>query len=130
MQNIYESVLKLKDTIFLKKLIAKANNGDMLKGKGPYTLFAPLDSYFLEMTDRDFFNGLVDPQSGANLLSQKLVLGFLKREDLNKMDEVETLSNDSYKINFIDGELLIDDFRLVESDIFCLNGLIHLVDSV
>lgn len=128
MQNIYNRIEDLKDTIFLKKLIAKANNGNILKSKGPYTFFAPMDSYFLEMTNQEFFDGLVEPDSGSDLLSKKIVLGFLKREDLLKMDEIETLSNDSYKINLVDGEILISDFKITESDLLCSNGLIHLVD--
>lgn len=126
----------LNDTKFktLKEALEKAGLVDSLKGKGPFTVFAPTDAAF-EKLPKDVLESLLKPENKEELiklLNNHVVPGNLKGEDLAKLNgkEIELASTNKAKIEVKNNEIYINGAKVIVSDIIAKNGVIHVIDAV
>ena len=105
---------------------------DTLKGKGPFTVFAPTDEAFRKLP-AGTLEGLLKPESKAKLiaiLTYHVVPGKVFAKDVVKLSEAKTVQGSSAKITVKDGKVKVDDANVVKTDIVCTNGVIHVIDAV
>jgi uncharacterized surface protein with fasciclin (FAS1) repeats len=105
---------------------------ETLKGDGPYTVFAPTDEAFAKLPKGTVEN-LLKPENREQLkaiLTYHVVPGKLKAEQVVKLSEAKTAQGQSVSIKTSDGAVLVDDARVVKTDIKASNGVIHVIDSV
>jgi uncharacterized surface protein with fasciclin (FAS1) repeats len=100
---------------------------DRLKGTGPFTLFAPDNEAFTKM-NLDFI--LNDSKKLDETIAYHIVEGKLSGEEIVKRDCSCTMNGKSLAIKVKHGELVIDNAKVVKTDIECSNGVIHVIDSV
>jgi len=118
-----------------KTLTAALNAADLvdtLKGPGPFTVFAPTDEAFAALPEGTV-DDLLKPENKAKLaaiLTYHVVPGAVTAEQVTKMDEAETVNGAMVKISSEDGEVMINDARVVTPDIMASNGVIHVIDKV
>jgi transforming growth factor-beta-induced protein len=113
----------------LLKAIEAADLGDVLHGKGPYTLFAPTDEAFEKLPEGRLEDLLNHPEELKDVLAYHLVAGGLKEADLAKPTEAETMQGEKIRIQTEDG-ILVNDAKVVKTDVDATNGVIHTIDTV
>jgi uncharacterized surface protein with fasciclin (FAS1) repeats len=105
---------------------------DTLKGKGPFTVFAPTDAAFAKLP-AGTVEDLLKPENKAKLVSiltYHVVPGAVSSAQVVKMTSAKTVEGQSVKISTKDGGVMIDGANVVKADILASNGVIHVIDSV
>ena len=104
---------------------------ETLKGKGPFTVFAPTDEAFAKLP-AGTVESLLKPENKDKLvaiLTYHVVPGSLKAADVVKAGELKTVNGKAAKIT-TDGGAKISGAGIVKTDIETSNGIIHVIDSV
>jgi len=112
--------------------LTEAGLVEALQGDGPFTVFAPTNDAFAALPDGALDALLADTEALSNVLLYHVVSGAVKAADVAGLDgqEVETLSGDSIMVK-LDGEtVMINEAKVVITDIEASNGIIHVVDAV
>jgi uncharacterized surface protein with fasciclin (FAS1) repeats len=105
---------------------------DTLKGKGPFTVFAPTDAAFAKLP-KGTVAGLLKPENKAKLVSiltYHVVSGKIAAKDIaGKKTSVKTVQGGKIAVNATSG-VMINDAKVVKADIMTSNGVIHVIDKV
>jgi transforming growth factor-beta-induced protein len=105
---------------------------ETLKGKGPFTVFAPTDEAF-EKLPIGTIETLLKPENKDKLvaiLTYHVVAGNVKAADVVKLKSAKTVQGSEVKITVADGNVMVNDANVVKTDIACGNGVIHVIDTV
>jgi uncharacterized surface protein with fasciclin (FAS1) repeats len=102
---------------------------EALKGKGPFTVFAPTDEAFAKLPEGTIPALLNDKEKLGAILKYHVVPGYVTAADVVKLDRAKTLQGGELRIN-ADGGVRINDANVVKADILTANGVIHVIDSV
>ena len=97
-----------------------------MAGAGPYTLFAPTDDAFA--FDGTLEELLADPAQLESLLLYHVVPGEYPAADL--VTELARNRRGSDLPVTVEGETMVGDAIVVETDIIAGNGVIHVIDQV
>src|SRR5512134_3599173 len=103
---------------------------DTLKGKGPFTVFAPTDAAFAKIPKADLDALLADKAALTQVLTYHVVPGKVMAADVVKLKQAKTVQGSSVKIKVTDGKVTIDDANVAATDIAASNGVIHVIDTV
>lgn len=126
----------LADTLFaagnfttLTTALQAAGLVDLLKGPGPYTVFAPTDEAWSKLPP-----GTVEVLMGQRarlieLLKRHIVSGHLIAEQIGKQRALRAQAGGALKVDVSAG-VKIGDATVVRSDILAHNGVIHAIDTV
>ncbi len=130
MRNIIETAEA--DGRFTKLLgvIAAAGMATKLANEGPFTLFAPTDEAITEVSEAVFNEIMSDRRNVSDILAYHVVAGKLVSDDLRMMESIKTLLGDHVNIGVVDGELHVNTATIVQPDIECSNGYIHVIDAL
>jgi uncharacterized surface protein with fasciclin (FAS1) repeats len=118
-----------------KTLAAALKAADLvgtLKGKGPFTVFAPTDDAFAKLP-AGTLDDLLKPENKAKLqgiLTYHVVSGKVMASDVVKLNSAKTVNGQSATIKVKDGTVMVDKAKVTKTDIMCTNGVIHLIDAV
>ena len=116
----------------LAKALNAAGLVNTLKGEGPFTVFAPTDEAFAKLPE-GALEDLLKPENKAKLvaiLTYHVVPGKVMASDVAAMDSAKTVQGKSLTITRDDDGVMVDEARVVKTDIACSNGVIHVIDSV
>ncbi|HET6372600.1 MAG TPA: fasciclin domain-containing protein [Candidatus Polarisedimenticolia bacterium] len=105
---------------------------DTLKGKGPFTVFAPTDEAFAKLP-AGTVEDLLKPENKAKLasiLTYHVVPGAVSSAEVVKMTSAKTVQGQSVKISTGAGSVMIDAAKVVKADVKSSNGVIHVIDAV
>jgi len=114
----------------LTKALAEAGLVDTLKGKGPFTVFAPTDEAFAKLPKGTVEALLKDKQKLVAVLTYHVVAGKVMAADAAKLTSAKTVNGQSLTIKATSGSVKIDGASVVKADIAASNGVIHVIDSV
>lgn len=103
---------------------------ETLKGKGPFTVFAPTDAAFAKLPKATLDGLLADKQALTKVLLYHVVAGNVMAKDVVKLTEAKTVQGSAAKITVKDGGVKVDNANVVKTDIECSNGVIHVIDTV
>ncbi len=101
-----------------------------LKGKGPFTVFAPTDEAFAKLPKGTLEALLKDKKKLTAILTYHVVPGTMKAADLAKLTSAKTVNGKSVMIAAKGGAVMIGDARVTQADIETSNGVIHVIDKV
>ena len=105
---------------------------DTLKGNGPFTVFAPTDEAFAKLP-AGTVESLLKPENKAKLtsiLTYHVVPGKVTAAEVTKLTSAKTVNGHSLTISTMGGTVMVDNAKVVKTDILCSNGVIHVIDSV
>lgn len=105
---------------------------ETLKGDGPFTVFAPTDAAFAALPEGTVEN-LLKPENREQLiaiLTYHVVPGKVLAADVVKLDKAKTVNGSDVMIKVADGNVSVDDAKVVKTDIDASNGVIHVIDTV
>ncbi|WP_066261631.1 fasciclin domain-containing protein [Hydrogenophaga flava] len=101
---------------------------DTLKGKGPFTVFAPTDEAFAKVPKADLDALLKDKAKLTAVLTYHVVPGKVMAADV-KAGKVKTVQGSEITVSTMGG-VKVDAANVVKTDIAADNGVIHVIDSV
>jgi uncharacterized surface protein with fasciclin (FAS1) repeats len=101
---------------------------DTLKGKGPFTVFAPTDEAFAKIPKADLDALLANKPKLTAVLTYHVVPGKVMAADV-KAGPVKTVQGSSLQIT-TQGGVKVDNANVVKTDITATNGVIHVIDAV
>lgn len=105
---------------------------ETLKGKGPFTVFAPTDDAFAKLPEGTVEN-LLKPQNKeklASILTYHVVAGKVMAADVVKLSHAKTVNGQSLSIKTYGNTVKVDNANVIKTDIKCSNGVIHVIDAV
>jgi len=112
--------------------VTAAGLGDTLKGDGPFTVFAPTDEAFAKLP-AGTVESLLKPENKDQLqaiLTYHVVPGNVMASDVVNLDSAATVNGQNLSISVADSGVMVDNAKVVTTDISCSNGVIHVIDSV
>jgi uncharacterized surface protein with fasciclin (FAS1) repeats len=155
MKNIIETAIDDGSfTMLASALKAAAGLIDTLSGPRPFTLFAPNDDAFAELPAGTVDELLKDKDRLTAVLAYHVVPGKYMATDLMKMTTAKTVQGATLTIATETAvieedtvaveddviveddeiaafeELTVDDAIVIQANIECTNGVIHVIDSV
>lgn len=101
---------------------------DTLKGKGPFTVFAPTDAAFAKIPKADLDALLKDKAKLTAVLSYHVVPGKVMAADV-KAGKVKTVQGSELTVTTAGG-VKVDSAKVTSTDIVADNGVIHVIDTV
>ena len=101
---------------------------DTLKGKGPFTVFAPTDAAFAKIPKADLDALLKDKAKLTAVLTYHVVAGKVMAADV-KAGKVKTVQGSELTVSTTGG-VMVDKAKVTATDIVADNGVIHVIDSV
>ena len=99
-----------------------------LKGKGPFTVFAPTDEAFAKIPKADLDALLKDKKKLTAVLTYHVVPGKVMAADV-KAGKVKTVQGSEVTIATTGG-VTVDKAKVIKTDIAADNGVIHVIDTV
>jgi uncharacterized surface protein with fasciclin (FAS1) repeats len=103
---------------------------ETLKGKGPFTVFAPTDEAFAKLPAGTVEALLQDKEKLTKILLYHVVAGNVMAKDVVKLNSAKTVQGSSVKISAKGGKVMVDSANVIKADIATSNGVIHVIDSV
>ncbi|PPD28476.1 MAG: Nex18 symbiotically induced protein [Hyphomicrobium sp.] len=105
---------------------------ETLKGKGPFTVFAPTDDAFAKLP-KGTIEDLLKPENKAKLtaiLTYHVTSGKVMAADIKgKKSSVKSVQGGEIAVDATDG-VKVNDAKVVIADVAASNGVIHAIDTV
>ena len=116
----------------LAKALTEAKLVDTLQGKGPFTVFAPTDEAFKKLP-KGTIETLLKAENRDQLqavLTYHVVGGSIDLAGALAAKEAKTVQGSAVNIAFSEGRVRVNDAAIIDADVKCSNGVIHVIDSV
>ena len=104
---------------------------ETLQGKGPFTVFAPTDEAFAKLP-AGTVESLLKPENKEKLkgiLLYHVVPGKVMAADVKTM-MAKTAGGKELSIKVEGGTVMVDNAKVVKTDVAASNGVIHVIDTV
>lgn len=131
-KDIVDTAVAAGDFKTLAAALKAADLVETLKGKGPFTVFAPTDEAFGKLP-KGTVEDLLKPENKkklAGILTYHVVPGKVMAADVVKLTKAKTVQGSEVTIKVEDGKVMVDNAKVVKTDILCGNGVIHVIDAV
>jgi uncharacterized surface protein with fasciclin (FAS1) repeats len=127
-KDIVDNAVNSKDHTTLVAAVKAAGLVDTLKGKGPFTVFAPTDAAFAKVPKADLDALLKDKAKLTAVLTYHVVPGKVMSTDI-KPGKVKTVQGSELTLATTGG-VMVDKAKVVSADVAADNGVIHVIDTV
>jgi uncharacterized surface protein with fasciclin (FAS1) repeats len=130
--DIVDTAIQAGNFKTLAAALEAADLVDTLKGKGPFTVFAPTDEAFAKLPDGTVAN-LLRPENIDQLkaiLTYHVVPGAVRAEQVVMLTSAQTVNGQSVDIVVNGKSVKVESANVVATDIVASNGIIHVIDSV
>jgi len=131
-QNIVETALSNDSFSTLVTALKAADLADALQGDGPFTVFAPTNEAFAKLPQAELAR-LLEPSNKAllqSILTYHVVPGDVRAKAVLQSKNATTLNGQRVDFNATDAGVTVDGAAIIETDIECSNGVIHVIDAV
>lgn len=131
--DIVDTAVKAGQFNTLAAALKAAGLIDTLKGKGPFTVFAPTDAAFAKLPAGTVAN-LLKPENKAKLvqiLTYHVVPGKIMSASLaGKKTDAKTAEGRNISIDATMGSVKVNSATVLSADVAADNGVIHVIDTV
>lgn len=114
----------------LVKAVQAAGLVETLKGRGPFTVFAPTDDAFAKLPKNTLDGLLMDKQKLTGVLTYHVVAGKVMAAEVTKMTGAKTVEGANLTFAVKDGSVMVNNAKVIKADIPASNGVIHVIDTV
>lgn len=114
----------------LAKLLADADLVVVMKGPGPYTVFAPTDEAFAKVPKETLDALAKDKAKLQAVLKYHVLTSSWTTADLKLVKTAGTATGQSVVIAVKDGVITVNGARIVKADVPATNGMIQVIDAV
>ncbi len=127
--DIVDTAVKAGSFDTLVTAVKAAGLVETLKGKGPFTVFAPTDEAFAKIPADTLKGLLADKEALRKVLLYHVVSGEVTAAQVVKMKKAATVQGSDVMIDSSNG-VKINNATVVKADIMTSNGVIHAIDTV
>jgi uncharacterized surface protein with fasciclin (FAS1) repeats len=127
-KDIVDTAVAAGDFKTLATALQAAGLVDTLKGKGPFTVFAPTDAAFAKVPKDQLDALLKDKAKLTAVLTYHVVAGKVMAADV-KAGKVKTVQGSEITVSTTGG-VMVDNAKVTKTDIVADNGVIHVIDTV
>jgi uncharacterized surface protein with fasciclin (FAS1) repeats len=114
----------------LAQLLTAADLIGVMKGPGPYTVFAPTDEAFAKVP-KDVLDGLgKDKAKLAEVLKYHVLTSKWTTDDIKLVKQTGTAQGKSVTFGAAGGAITVNGAKVVKPNVDCTNGMIHVIDAV
>ena len=114
----------------LAKLLTDADLVGVMKGPGPYTVFAPTDEAFAKVP-KDVLEGLAkDKTKLQEVLKYHVLTSKWTTDDIRLVKQTGTAQGKPVTFGATGGTMTVNGARIVKANIDCANGMVHVIDEV
>ena len=114
----------------LAKLLTDAELIGVMKGPGPYTVFAPTDEAFAKVP-ADVLAGLgKDKAKLQEVLKYHVLTSKWTTDDIKLVKQTGTAQGKAVTFGSTGGTLTVNGAKIVKPNVDCTNGMIHVIDAV
>ncbi len=131
-KDIVDTAVSAKKFSTLVAAVKAAGLVETLKGDGPFTVFAPNDEAFAKLPQGTIAD-LLKPENKAKLtaiLTYHVVPGKVMAADVVGVKSAKTVNGKEVSVTVEGNTVMIDQSKVVATDIAANNGVIHVIDSV
>jgi uncharacterized surface protein with fasciclin (FAS1) repeats len=130
MKNIVETAVAADQFSTLVTAVKAAELVETLSGPGPFTVFAPTNDAFAKLPEGTVESLLKDKDKLTAILTYHVVPGKVMASDVINISSAKTVNGQSITITVQDGEVMLNNAKVIKTDIECSNGVIHVIDTV
>ena len=129
-KDIVETAVAAGSFKTLATALTAAGLVETLKGKGPFTVFAPTDEAFAKIPAATLDALLKDKAALTKVLTYHVVAGKVMAKDVVKLSKAQTVEGADVAIMVMNGKVMVNKAHVLKTDIETSNGVIHVIDSV
>lgn len=129
-KDIVDTAVAAGDFTTLATALQAAGLVDTLKGEGPFTVFAPTDAAFAALPEGTLEALLNDKDQLTAVLTYHVVAGEVTAAEVVKLDSAKTVQGQDVDIDVNGSTVMVDNAKVVKTDIMASNGVIHVIDAV
>ena len=126
--DIVDTAIKAGNFKTLVAAVQAAGLVETLKGKGPFTVFAPTDEAFAKIPKETLDGLLKDKAALSKILTYHVVTGKVMAKDV-KPGKVKTVQGSKITLATAGG-VTVNGAKVVAADVKADNGVIHAIDTV
>jgi uncharacterized surface protein with fasciclin (FAS1) repeats len=128
-KNLVETVAAASHFNTLTAGIDTAGLRDTLKGKGPFTLFAPTDEAFKKLPPGALEALRKDSAKFKAVLSYHVIAGYVSARDI-KSGDLMTLQGTALTAVVTASGVHVNGANVKQADIAATDGVVHVIDAV
>ena len=114
----------------LAQLLTAADLVNVMKGPGPYTVFAPTDEAFAKVP-KDVLDGLAkDKAKLQEVLKYHVLTSKWTTDDIKLVKQTGTVQGKSVTFGVAGGTITVNGAKIVKANVDCTNGMVHAIDAV
>ena len=130
MKTIIDTAMDAGKFTTLINALKAASLIETLRGKGPFTVFAPTDEAFSHLAPGALNALLKDTKKLKAVLTYHVVAGSVAAKDI-KSGDMKTVEGTPLVCAYReDGKVTVNSAKIVQADIAASNGVIHVIDAV
>jgi uncharacterized surface protein with fasciclin (FAS1) repeats len=129
-KDIVETAVAAGSFKTLAKALQVAELVEVLKGKGPYTVFAPTDEAFAKLPAGALDQLIANPEELKKVLLLHVVPGKVMAADVVKLQSATTVEGSDISIQVASSKVMVNDSIVTKTDVIASNGVIHVIDRV
>jgi len=129
MADIVDTAVNAGSFSTLVAAVKAAGLVETLKGKGPFTVFAPTDEAFAKLPKGTVDELLKDIPQLKKILTYHVVSGKVMAADVTKLKSAKTVEGSDVAIDTSKG-VKVNNSTVTTPDVAADNGVIHIIDTV
>ncbi len=129
-KSIVETAVSAGQFNTLVTAVKAADLVEVLSGPGPFTVFAPTDDAFAKLPEGTVEALLQNKEQLKAVLTYHVVAGKVMASDVVNLKSAATVNGQQVTIKVKGGTVMVDNAKVVMTDIECTNGVIHVIDTV
>ena len=116
----------------LNETLSKSGLNENLKGKGPFTVFAPLDDAFAAISAQTYYGLLREDNKDklVNILGRHVFSKKITSSDIDSEIKLKAINGEEVTIKKVNGIVYVNEAEVVTADIEVSNGVIHFINRV
>ena len=116
----------------LNETLSKSGLNENLKGKGPFTVFAPLDDAFAAISAQTYYGLLREDNKDklVNILGRHVFSKKITSSDIDSEIKLKAINGEEVTIKKVNGIVYLNEAEVVTADIEVSNGVIHFINRV
>ena len=116
----------------LNEALMKSGLKENLEGKGPFTVFAPLDDAFAAISAQTYYGLLREDNKDklVNILGRHVFSKKITSSDIDSEIKLKAINGEEVTIKKVNGIVYINEAEVVTADIEVSNGVIHFINRV
>jgi uncharacterized surface protein with fasciclin (FAS1) repeats len=110
--------------------VEDAGLNSTLSGPGPFTVFAPTNAAFAALPSGTLNNLLANKTELTSVLTYHVISGEYLASKVVTLSSLKTLEGQNIAISVSMGTVKINNATVIETNVMCSNGVIHVIDEV